>query len=349
MNNGGPSSTPPTSHEREIGVSPAMNANQTHNENFGELIQLIRQLPPSERAAALLSAVSFQPAENLEESFAIGPLRAAWADEWERLTGEPVPVGHLRSLLEPPLPIGTVLSFLQLNGLGNADEISTALEEVFVHLQNRLQRETGAEQLPLFESTPQIIPLADNRLPCSGENVNNLGELVEQDVKFSTIYADPPWSYENNSSRAAAVNHYPTLSLDDICNEPVSKLTTDNAHLHLWTTNAFLRESFQVIEAWGFNYKSCLVWVKPELGMGNYWRVSHEYLILGVKGSLTFADRTQGSWIMAPRTTHSRKPAAVRSIIEKVSPGPYLELYGRQALPHSAWTVYGNKIERGLF
>ena len=80
-----------------------------------------------------------------------------------------------------------------------------------------------------------------------------------------------------------------------------------------------------------------------------YWRVSHEYLLLGVRGSLTFRDHTLPSWIQAHRTVHSRKPGVVRTLIERASPGPYLELYGREELPDSAWTVYGNQVERRLF
>jgi N6-adenosine-specific RNA methylase IME4 len=143
--------------------------------------------------------------------------------------------------------------------------------------------------------------------------VSSLFRLVADGYKFPTIYADPPWPYDNEASRAAAVNHYPVMSLGAIKAEPIEHLAAPNSHLHLWTTNAFLREAFGVIEAWGFIYKSCLVWVKPNIGMGNYWRVSHEYLLLGVRGSLTFRDRTLPSWIQSDRSVHSRKPAAVRT------------------------------------
>lgn len=139
------------------------------------------------------------------------------------------------------------------------------------------------------------------------------------------------------------------MTLDQICAEPVEQLAAENAHLHLWTTNAFLRDAFQVIDAWGFRYKSCFVWITDRLGMGNYWRVSHEFLLLGVRGRLTFIDRTRQSWIKARRTVHSRKPWPVRQLVEQVSPGPYLELYGREEIPNSDWTVYGNQIERRLF
>lgn len=139
------------------------------------------------------------------------------------------------------------------------------------------------------------------------------------------------------------------MSLDEICAEPVRDLVDDDAHLHLWTTNAFLYEAFEVIHAWGFTFKSCLVWVKPQLGMGNYWRVSHEFLLFGIRGSLPFQDKSIRSWQLARRTSHSRKPFLFRGLIEQVSPGPYLELYGREEQPNSGWTVYGNQVERRLF
>ncbi len=179
--------------------------------------------------------------------------------------------------------------------------------------------------------------------------VSELRTLVASGAKYSTIYADPPWPYSNTAARGAAENHYRTMTMQQILEEPVRELVTDQAHLHLWTTNAFLQEAFDVIQAWGFQYKSCLIWIKPQLGMGNYWRVSHEYLLLGVRGQLPFRDRSCRSWLLERRTIHSRKPFAFRELIERVSPGPYLELYGREEQPRTEWTVYGNQVERKLF
>ena len=179
--------------------------------------------------------------------------------------------------------------------------------------------------------------------------VGDLHSLRESGFRFPTVYADPPWRYENEAARGAASNHYSTMTVEEICKEPIGDLVENNAHLHIWTTNGFLKDAFQVIEAWGFTFKSCLVWIKPQLGMGNYWRVSHEFLLLGVRGNLTFQDRTCRSWIEHPRTRHSKKPFKVRELIERVSPGPYLELYGREEQPRTQWTVYGNQVERRLF
>lgn len=170
---------------------------------------------------------------------------------------------------------------------------------------------------------------------------DNLETLAGQ--KFGTIYADPPWAYGNQGTRAATGNHYGTMTIADICNLPVKDLTADAAHLHLWTTNSFLRESFELIDAWGFEYKSCAVWVKPQMGIGNYVRVSHEFLMIAVKGDCkSFKKKNVMSWFEHPRTKHSAKPDYWRKVIEENSPGPRLELFGREQVP--GWTIFGNQI-----
>jgi N6-adenosine-specific RNA methylase IME4/ParB-like chromosome segregation protein Spo0J len=176
--------------------------------------------------------------------------------------------------------------------------------------------------------------------------VENLTDLIKQDQKFACIYADPPWQYGNQATRAATDNHYSTMTVAEICAERVEEIAADNAHLHLWTTNAFLFEAQRVIEEWGFKYKSCLVWCKPQLGIGNYWRVSHEFLLFGLRGKCPFQDRSLRSWVEANRTEHSEKPDVVRAMVEKASPGPRLEMYGRRSV--EGWTVYGNQVQRML-
>ncbi len=161
--------------------------------------------------------------------------------------------------------------------------------------------------------------------------------------KFGTIYADPPWAYGNQGTRASTGNHYSTMSIADICDMPVRDLTADCAHLHLWTTNSFLREAFEVVDAWGFEYKSCAVWCKPQMGIGNYVRVSHELVMIAVKGDCkSFKKKNVMSWFSRPRTKHSAKPDYWRKVVEENSPGPYLELFGREQIP--GWTIYGNQI-----
>ncbi|MCH9034261.1 MAG: hypothetical protein IID42_07130 [Planctomycetes bacterium] len=160
------------------------------------------------------------------------------------------------------------------------------------------------------------------------------------------MYVDPPWPYQNQGTRAATSRHYPTMALDDICSLPVGDRALEESHLWLWTTNGFLRDSFAVMEAWGFDYKSVLVWVKPKMGMGNYLRLAHEFLMMATHGGLTGRSTSQRSVIEHDRLKHSQKPEVFRRAIEAVSPGPYLELFGRRQA--DGWTVWGNQVERML-
>jgi N6-adenosine-specific RNA methylase IME4 len=176
--------------------------------------------------------------------------------------------------------------------------------------------------------------------------VRDVRKLIAEGRRFSTIYADPPWKYDNQGTWAATNNHYPTMTVEQIAAEPVADLAADNCHLHLWTTNGFLPAAFPIIEAWGFTYKSMFVWVKPTLGIGNYWRCSHEILLFACKGHLPFRDQGQRSWIELDRQGHSQKPEEIRTLVEKVSTGPYLELFGRAVQENPAWTVFGYQLDR---
>lgn len=177
---------------------------------------------------------------------------------------------------------------------------------------------------------------------------DDLSTLIAGGQRFGTVYADPPWRYGNQGTRASTGRHYEGMSVDEIAALPVAQLVANDAHLHLWTTNGFLFESKRIIEAWGFEYKSCFVWVKPSIGIGNYWRVSHEFMLFGVRGSAPFRDRSLSSWAEFPRGEHSGKPEQIRGLIERASPGPRLELFGRNC--HApGWTIWGDGIERNLF
>ena len=191
----------------------------------------------------------------------------------------------------------------------------------------------------------------DETTTLKGCTTNDLRALIAQGKKYATIYADPPWAYGNQATRAATNNHYETMSVDDICSlcadvGGIAALATDNAHLHLWTTNAFLFEAQKVIEAWGFCYKSCFVWCKTQMGIGNYWRVSHEFLLLGVRGSYPFEDKGLMSWGEFGRGKHSAKPDEVRGMIERAGRPQRIELFGREPAP--GWTVWGNEVDQSL-
>lgn len=178
--------------------------------------------------------------------------------------------------------------------------------------------------------------------------VADLWKLAERGNKFGAIYADPPWVYDNQGTRASTENHYQGLTVDELCALPVKELAADDAHLHLWTTNAFLFECPKIFEAWGFEFRSSFVWAKPQMGIGNYWRNSHEFLLTAIRGDAKrFNDRSLMSWLECDRGLHSAKPEQVRGFIERASHGPYLELFGRRCAPN--WAVWGNQIERTMF
>ncbi len=192
--------------------------------------------------------------------------------------------------------------------------------------------------------------------------VADLNRLVALGCTFGTIYADPPWRYDNQGTRAATRKHYKAefdendqeiqpasgMTVEEICALPVRELAADASHLHLWTTNAFLFDCPRIFDAWGFEFRSSFVWVKSQMGIGNYWRNSHEILLTAIRGDAKrFNDHSMMSWLETERGRHSAKPEQVRHFIERASPGPYLELFARS--PADKWTVWGNQIERGLF
>lgn len=163
--------------------------------------------------------------------------------------------------------------------------------------------------------------------------------------QYGAIVIDPPWRYGNAATRGAAEDHYGTMTIDELADLPdecESLKISENSHLYLWTTAGMLRDAFVLLEAWGYTYKTNLVWVKPQIGMGNYFRVSHEHILFGVRGDAgRTQDRTLRSWFEAPREKHSHKPLSFYDIVEKASPGPYLDVFARER--RFGWDVWGNE------
>ena len=237
--------------------------------------------------------------------------------------------------------VNSPLSFTHLRVAAYSKDPALA-EEVLIEAEDRnLSVEATIELLQTRETAVLQIEAGDT---CT---VTDLHSLANNNKKFKTIYADPPWRYGNQATRSSTDNHYPTLSVEEIAALPIRELADEDCHLHLWTTNAFIFDCKQIMEAWGFEYKSVFVWAKPTMGIGNYWRVSHEFLLLGIKGNAPFMNRSQMSWAQLDRTKHSEKPEAVRKMIELVSPAPRLELFGRRVA--DGWTVWGNEIKRTMF
>ena len=130
------------------------------------------------------------------------------------------------------------------------------------------------------------------------------------------------------------------MSYERLLALPVAERAATDAHCYLWITNRSLPKGFALLEAWGFRYITCITWVKPSFGMGNYFRGQTEHLLFGIRGSLPLLRRDVGTVFSAPRgKEHSAKPAELYSLVESCSPGPYLEIFGRGQRP--GWTVWG--------
>ncbi|MGS2809324.1 MT-A70 family methyltransferase [Nocardia sp. MW-W600-9] len=160
--------------------------------------------------------------------------------------------------------------------------------------------------------------------------------------RYRTILADPPWTRNQVGSWGASA-HYPLMSLERIAGMPVADLAEDNAHLWLWVTNATLRDGFDVIESWGFVPRSPLTWIKPRFQLGNYLRNATEHLLFGTRGRAPVNFKAQPTWMFAPLQEHSHKPEEQYAVIERVSGGPYLELFARRHQP--GWHVWGNEVD----
>jgi N6-adenosine-specific RNA methylase IME4 len=158
---------------------------------------------------------------------------------------------------------------------------------------------------------------------------------------WRTIVADPPYRYEHDWGDGLAADHYPTMPTEEIASLPVSDRAAPDSHLYLWTPVTKIPDGIAICQAWGFRFVSLLTWIKPGLGLGTYWRISTEHIIFGVRGHLITSPNHR-NWFEARRGRHSAKPAEFYALVEKASPGPYLELFARQR--REGWEVWGDEV-----
>ncbi|SDO94370.1 N6-adenosine-specific RNA methylase IME4 [Phyllobacterium sp. YR620] len=175
--------------------------------------------------------------------------------------------------------------------------------------------------------------------------------------RYHTVLADPPWRFTNRTGKVAPehkrLSRYGTMTTDDICALPIADLTAQPAHLYLWVPNALLPEGLRVMQSWGFEYKSNIIWHKVRKdggsdgrGVGFYFRNVTEVLLFGVRGknARTLAPgRSQVNYLSSRKREHSRKPDEQYDLIESCSKGPYLELFARGTRPN--WTYWGNQAD----
>lgn len=173
---------------------------------------------------------------------------------------------------------------------------------------------------------------------------------------YGTILADPPWRFSNRTGKMAPehrrLSRYDTMTLSDICELPVANVAAENSHLYLWVPNALLAEGLRVMDAWGFSYKTNLVWYKVRKdggpdgrGVGFYFRNVTELILFGIRGKARTLQpgRSQVNLLATRKREHSRKPDELFDIIESCSSGPYLELFAREK--REGWQQWGNEAD----
>lgn len=177
--------------------------------------------------------------------------------------------------------------------------------------------------------------------------IQNVVDLAKMNEKFNLIYADPPWEYEFVPAETRAIeNHYPTMDLERIKALDVQSVAADDCMLFMWATSPKLAEAMEVIQAWGFTYRTCAVWVKDRIGNGHYFRQRHELLLLAKKGDMRSPEPANrpDSVIEAPRGKHSEKPEEVYELIEAMYPEyRKIELFSRNA--RQGWLGWGNQYD----
>lgn len=195
------------------------------------------------------------------------------------------------------------------------------------------------------ESLPPL-----HTIPTAADELLALGK-----GKFSTVLADPPWRFQNRTGKMAPehrrLSRYGTMSMDDIMALPVDQVARPKAHLYLWVPNALVQEGLDVMKAWGFTYKSNIIWYKTRKdggpdgrGVGFYFRNVTEIILFGIRGAnnrTLDAGRRQTNIIVSRKREHSRKPDEQYRIIERCSPSAYLELFARHE--RDGWTQWGNE------
>lgn len=219
----------------------------------------------------------------------------------------------------------------------NAGELTQQATLEIVKLENPEEQRKVLDEYTKTKNIKQVI--AKLRTPIIAE------PQPLPEGKYSTIEADPPWSLRWNEGKSGGAQ-YNVMDLEEIkaMREDIDKLAADDCHLYLWAINPMLPEAFEVMETWGFQYKSLLTWVKTDgFGTGHYFRGSTEHILFGIRGNLPLLVHNQPTHFLADRDIlHSKKPNDFYQIASRCSPGPRLRLFARDEL--DGWTSWGDEL-----
>lgn len=280
------------------------------------------------------------------------------------------PGGNRRAKLQNAIMSKTSQDIADEEGI---DKTTLWRDEKFAQSTQILRENVGnkAREKALTDKTPksQIIAITKNYTSEEQKEIFELSEKKDYDLgkakreyqqkkiaeerkadpipkgQYTIIYADPPWQYDFSVSKSRDIeNQYPTMELEQI--KQLKLPISNNAVLLLWNTAPKLKEGFEVLESWGFKYKTQAIWDKEMMGMGYWFRGQHETLLIGVRGDFSPPKPKNRfpSVIRQKRTKHSKKPDIVYNMIEKMFPNQkYLEVFAREKY-NDNWEVWGNEL-----
>ena len=213
------------------------------------------------------------------------------------------------------------------------EELKAELREGNITINQAFNQMKRAEKLAKREEARQQ----------NAEKVQTLSNPLEAQGLFQTIVIDPAWDYSeegDNDQFGRGRPDYCLMPIEEIEALPIEKISDKNCHLYIWVTNRSLPKSFHLMDKWNFRYVTCLTWIKPHYGVGNYFRGQTEHILFGVKGSQPLKRHDVGTWFEAPRgERHSAKPDEFYSLVESCSYAPYIDIFGRRE--REGWSVWG--------
>lgn len=294
--------------------------------------------------------------ENLYREELTALQRSEWVEEYEKLTDEmdnfDTAPGAPRTTKQKAEAIGMSERTLQeCKQIASklAPEVKQALEGTEVADSQkqllqlaRMTPEQQAEAVERFRSGA----VKDLRAAARDIRRETLHSAPLPDGVFNLVTADPPWQYDNDGARGSAENHYPTLSLDQMLELPIGERLADNVVMFLWVTTSHQAEALMLLDHWGLEFKSEIIWVKPHIGTGYYTRGKHEKLWICTRGDLMTPSKLPESVQHWPVAEHSRKPAEAYQLMLEMYPHltHRLELFGRS--PREGFTVHGNEADK---
>lgn len=251
-----------------------------------------------------------------------------------------------RKAPEPELPMRPARPIsIPVAKPGQVAKVAAQAQAVIEHAAPETVAKLAANDINLVQAQREVKEQArEQRREENRVIVQHTAPLADVSARFATIVIDPPWDWGDEGDvdqMGRARPDYATMPYEKLLALPVADKADTDCHLYLWITNRSLPKGFALLEAWGFRYITCLTWVKPHFGLGNYFRGMSEQVLFGVKGSQPLKRKDAGTVFHAPRGPggHSSKPVEFYDFVESCSPGPYLEMFSRAA--REDWTTWG--------